>query len=131
MWKSTLLVWPYDEHGGFYDHVRSLQAPAPDRIAPHLAPTDVRGGYDQYGVRVPAVAVGPYARPHAVTRVVHDHTSILATIEHIGNLRALTNRDARFADLRDFLDLRRPVLLTPPTLAAPGPYDLSSCHREA
>ncbi|GAC1445416.1 MAG: hypothetical protein NVSMB55_26400 [Mycobacteriales bacterium] len=130
-WKSTLLIWLYDEHGGFYDHVRSPKAPAPDGIAPHLSAADVRGGYDQYGVRVPAVVVSPYSRPHAVTNVVHDHTSILATIEHIWNLPALTNRDARAADLRDFLDLRHPALLTPPSLAAPGPYDLSSCHRGA
>ncbi len=128
-WSSTLLIWLYDEHGGFYDHARSPRAVAPDGIRPLLAPTDVPGGYDQLGVRVPAVVVSAYSRPHAVSNVVHDHTSILAQIEHTWNLPALTFRDANAADLRDFLDLRRPAMLTPPPLAAPGPYQLNSCHR--
>ncbi|MCW2598458.1 MAG: hypothetical protein JWM02_287 [Frankiales bacterium] len=129
-WTSTLLIWLYDEHGGFYDHVSSPTALLPDTIKPKLAPTDVPGGYDQYGVRVPAVVVSAYSRPHAVTNVVHDHTSILAEIERTWNLPALTYRDANASDLRDFLDLRHPALLVPPALAAPGPYNLSSCHRD-
>ena len=127
-WKSTLLIWLYDEHGGFYDHVRSPRVIAPDRVKPRLSPSDVPGGYDQYGIRVPAVVISPYSRPHAVSNVVHDHTSVLAEIERTWNLPALTYRDANAAGLRDFLDLRRPALLSPPALAAPGPYNLSSCR---
>src|SRR5205807_3310392 len=33
-WPETLLIWLYDEHGGYYDHV------APPRAAP---PDDVKG----------------------------------------------------------------------------------------
>ncbi|MGZ6827794.1 MAG: alkaline phosphatase family protein, partial [Mycobacteriales bacterium] len=129
-WGSTLMIWLYDEHGGFYDHVRSPRALAPDAIRPALHPGDVPGGYDQLGVRVPAVVVSPWSRPHAVTGVVHDHTSVLAEIERTWNLPALTYRDANAPDLRDFLDLRRPALLHPPALADPGPVDLASCHAE-
>jgi phospholipase C len=127
-WKHTLLIWLYDEHGGFYDHVAPPHAIKPDNIKPRLSKDDVPGGYDMYGVRVPAVVVSPYSRPHAVTNVVHDHTSVLAEIEELWNLPALTYRDANANDLNDFLDLRHPRMLNPPHLAAPGPYDLLSCH---
>jgi len=119
-WPRTLLVWTYDEHGGYYDHVPPPAAPAPDNIPPALGPGDVPGGYDIYGPRVPAVVVSPYSRPRAVTNVVHDHTSILATIEHKWNLPPLTKRDAAATTLADFLDTRRPRLLEPPVLADPG-----------
>ena len=128
-WGSTLLIWLYDEHGGFYDHAVSPRAIAPDDIAPRLAPGDVPGGYDQLGIRVPAVVVSAYSRPHAVSNVVHDHTSVMAQIERTWNLPALTYRDANANDLSDFLDLSHPSMMTPPVLAAPGPYDLGSCHR--
>ncbi len=119
LWSRTLLVYTYDEHGGYYDHVPPPAAIAPDGIAPELAPGDVPGGYTIYGPRVPAVVASPYARPGGVTNVVHDHTSILATIEAQWNLPALTYRDANAATVADFLDVSRPALLTPPTLAAP------------
>lgn len=127
-WDRTLLIWLYDEHGGFYDHVPSPRAIAPDAIKPKLSKTDIRGGYDQFGVRVPAVVISPYSRPHAVTNVMHDHTSILAMIERVWNLPALTYRDANATDLMDFLDLHKPAMLTPPALADPGPVNLSTCH---
>ena len=127
-WQHTLLIWLYDEHGGFYDHVAPPAAIKPDNIKPRLSKDNVPGGYDQLGVRVPAVVISPYSRPHAVTNVVHDHTSVLAEIESLWNLPALTYRDANAADLSDFLDLHHARLLTPPTLARPGAWRLRSCH---
>jgi phospholipase C len=119
-WPRTLLVWTYDEHGGYYDHVPPPAAIRPDDIKPKLGPGDAPGGYDIYGPRVPAVVVSPYSKPNAVTDVVHDHTSILATIEAKWNLEALTYRDANAATLMDFLDVRRAAFANPPQLAAPG-----------
>ena len=119
-WKRTLLVWLYDEHGGYYDHVPPPAAVAPDSIQPVLGDQTAPGGYDIYGPRVPAVVVSPWSRPHAVTNVVHDHTSILAIIEQKWNLPALTRRDANAHSLLDFLDFRKPALLDPPTLAKPA-----------
>src|SRR5207248_2461447 len=95
-------------------------AVAPDTIPPELGPNDIPGGYDIYGPRVPTVVVSPYSKPRSVTNVVHDHTSILATIEHKWNLPPLTKRDAAAATLADFLDTSRPALLEPPALAEPG-----------
>lgn len=117
-WGRTLLVWTYDEHGGYYDHVPPPAAIKPDDIAPKLRPGDVAGAYDVYGPRVPTVVVSPYSRPGAVTSVVHDHTSILATIESQWNLPALSYRDANAATLADFLDVSHPAFAEPPALPA-------------
>jgi phospholipase C len=118
-WPRTLLIYIYDEHGGYYDHVAPGAAIAPDMIPPKLQGTDIPGGYDMYGPRVPAVVVSPYSKPNGVTNVVHDHTSVLATIEAKWNLGALTYRDANAATVMDFLDLSTPALLSPPTIQGP------------
>jgi phospholipase C len=120
-WPRTLMIYLYDEHGGYYDHIPPPTAIAPDSIPPELGPGDVPGGYDIYGPRVPAVVVSPYARPNAVTNVVHDHTSVLATIEAKWNLPFLTYRDANAKTMKDFLALESPVppLLNPPAITEP------------
>jgi phospholipase C len=120
LWPRILLVWLYDEHGGNYDHVPPPRAIAPDAIAPRLGPKDPPGGYDIYGPRVPAVVVSGHAKPHAVTNVVHDHTSVLATIEAKWNLPAMTYRDANATTLSDFLVTGAPSFPEPPALAAPS-----------
>jgi phospholipase C len=104
-WERTLLIYVYDEHGGYYDHVPPPAAIAPDAIPPRLQSGDPPGAYDLYGPRVPAVVVSPYAAAGAVTHVRHDHTSVLATIEAKWNLPALTDRDANANHVMDFLDL--------------------------
>ena len=124
-WPRTLLIYTYDEHGGYYDHVAPPPAIAPDEIAPQLQPGDPAGGYDRYGPRVPAVVVSPYSKPHSTTDTVHDHTSVLATIEAKWNLPALTRRDANAATVMDFLDPDTPALLDPPELVGPSPTGLS------
>jgi phospholipase C len=119
-WHRTLLVWLYDEHGGYYDHVAPPRAPRPDITAPMLSAQNQPGDYSLYGPRVPAVVISPYSRPHEVTDVVHDHTSILATIEQQWNLPALTFRDANAASLIDFLDTSHMAFAEPPALVKPA-----------
>jgi phospholipase C len=121
-WPRTLLIWLYDEGGGYYDHVPPPRAIPPDDIPPLITvPPDQPGGYDRYGFRVPAVIVSPYARRHYVSHHVHDHTSVLKLIETKWNLPALTFRDANASNLLDCLELRRPpAFLDPPTLPGPG-----------
>ena len=117
-WPGTLLIWVYDEHGGYYDHMPPPEAPVPDDRAPE---GDSRWRYDRYGFRVPAVIVSPYARPAYVSHRVHDHTSILKLIETKWNLPPLTRRDAMADDLLDSVDLSRPpAFLSPPSLPPPA-----------
>jgi phospholipase C len=117
-WDKTLLVWLYDEHGGYYDHVPPPAAIKPDSIKPQLGPKDYPGGYDIYGCRVPAVVVSPWARKSHVNNVVHDHTSVLAFLEKKWNLPACTYRDANANWMSSFLDFSAPAFKEPPTLAA-------------
>jgi len=142
-WPGTLLIWLYDEHGGYYDHVPPPAAPEPDgvpgespvkrfwwlglilRFTPYAKQIDAidagTSAYDRLGFRVPAVIVSPYARPDYVTDTVYDHTSILKLIERKWNLPALTKRDATAVDPIDALDLEHPpAFLIPPDLAAPA-----------
>jgi phospholipase C len=119
-WDRTLLVWTYDEHGGYYDHVPPPAAIPPDDILPTLTAADQPGRYDRYGFRVPTVVVSPYSKPDFVSHTVYDHTSVLKTIERKWNLPAMTYRDANANDLLDCLDLSHPAFADPPTLAAPG-----------
>ena len=121
-WQKTLLIWTYDEHGGYYDHVPPPPAIKPDNIPPEsdVAPL-LPNGYDRYGFRVPAVIVSPYAKKNYVSHVVHDHTSVLKLIETKWNLPALTYRDANADNLLDSLDFTaKPAFLDPPTLPAPA-----------
>ena len=133
-WPKTMLIFTYDEHGGYYDHVAPPPAIAPDNIAPRITvPPDQPGGYDRYGFRVPTVVVSPLGRRNFVSHTVYDHTSILKTIERKWNLPAMTYRDANAQDLLDCLDLKgRPAFLEPPPLAAPAnPTGTSHCPATA
>jgi phospholipase C len=118
-WSKTLLIFTYDEHGGYYDHVAPPAAIKPDDIPPEIVPSDLPGGYDRYGFRVPAVIVSPYARRNYISHVVHDHTSILKLVETKWNLPAMTFRDANASNLLDSLDFKsKPAFLKPPKLPA-------------
>jgi len=135
IWKDTVILLTYDEHGGFYDHVKPPRAkqnhaPNPDDINPGqcadlsnpplslgpgkgaecaanlLSITDTTVAdaaalcpefaknptgpfpagcvnFDQYGVRVPFIAISPFSKPHYVSHTIGDHTSILALIETV------------------------------------------------
>jgi len=116
-WSSTMLIWTYDEHGGYYDHVPPPAAVPPDDVPPALKPGDPPGGFDRYGFRVPAGVVSPYARSNFVSSTIYDHTSILKTVEEKWNLPALTRRDANANSMFDMLDLEgEPAFRHPPAL---------------
>jgi len=120
-WPTTMLIWTYDEHGGYYDHVPPPAAVPPDDVPPVLQPGDPPGGFDRYGFRVPSGVVSPFAKEDHVSHTVYDHTSILKTVEEKWNLPALTRRDANANSLFDMLDLhKKPAFLEPPSLPAPA-----------
>jgi phospholipase C len=120
-WERTMLIWTYDEHGGYYDHVVPPHAIAPDDVLADV-PAGQPNRFDQYGFRVPAAIVSPFARKRYVSHAVHDHTSVLKLIETKWNIGALTYRDANADNLLDSLDLhtKRPAFIEPPKLPKPA-----------
>lgn len=143
-WPHTLLIWLYDENGGYYDHVPPPAAVPPDDVTGRsvignatpleklLRPvfpgltrikrdqTEGPHRYDRYGFRVPAVIVSPYARPDYVCSDVFDHTSVLKLVEEKWNLPPLTARDAAAKAPLNTLDFTSPPAFgTPPELPAP------------
>ena len=80
LWRKTLLIITYDEHGGFYDHVVPPLAEArslPTGSAAALVPASVTTAY---GVRAPTFVVSPWVPPGKGPDIVLDHCSILKTI---------------------------------------------------
>jgi phospholipase C len=110
LWRQSLLVVPYDEHGGFYDHVAPPRALPPD--ASRARPSGF--AFDRLGVRVPAILVSPWVAAGRVDHTVYDHTSVPATIKKMFGLpRFLTARDAAANTFdRNFLPDARSVSLT-------------------
>ena len=74
-------------------------------------PSRAEGG-DEWGpgTRIPAILIGPFAKPHAVVSSVYDTTSILRLIEErfgldpVGHERSFTMNPDN--DLREGLDLK-------------------------
>jgi phospholipase C len=121
-WEKTVLIWTYDEHGGYFDHVPPVPAVKPDRVPPRIeVPPDLPGQYDYTGFRVPCCVVSPWAKRDYVSHVIYDHTSILKFLETKWNLPALTYRDANAHNMLDFFDFKapRPPFAEPPVLPAP------------
>jgi hypothetical protein len=72
----------------------------------------------ELGVRVPLIAVSPWARRHFVSHNVEDHTSITRFIEAVFGLPALTARDANADALLDLFDFACPPAPVPAAPAA-------------
>jgi phospholipase C len=168
-WKDSIIFITYDEHGGFYDHVRPPrarqgQARTPDGIFPgqcadasnpvpglgtncavsqvdaaSLCPAFTPTGpypaacpaFDQYGFRVPFIAVSPFAKSQYVSHAVGDHTSMLALIEKRflsgrngdddGERPHLTARDLHASTLEDMFDFNHAPSLNALVTTAPPP----------
>lgn len=119
-WESSVLIVVYDEHGGFYDHV-----PPPQTVAPGDKPTDPENSqfafdFTQLGVRVPAVIISPLIPRGTIDHTVYDHTSVLATLEHIFGLLPLTERDRQAHTLNHLFSLSLPRTDAPTTLPEPA-----------
>lgn len=81
-WDRAAYILTYDEHGGYFDHVRPPQV-------------DAYG----LGMRVPTWVISPYARPHHLEPTHYEHGSILKFIETVFGLPTLASINHHF-DLR-------------------------------
>ena len=110
LWRSTLLVILYDEHGGFADHVAPPATIAPDDE--HAECT-----FDRLGLRVPAVLVSPWIARQVVD-VPCDHTSLLRSLIEKWGLGPMGARTAQATDV--FAALTRAPALRSDTPKAIG-----------
>jgi phospholipase C len=74
VWRSTLFLIVWDEHGGIFDHVSPPTLPYGDSFR-----SSVGFKFDRLGVRVGAVVVSPYVTP-GVSHTLFEHASIPATV---------------------------------------------------
>ena len=100
VWRQSLFVLLYDEHGGFYDHV------SPPKL-------------DQFGLgpRVPLLIISPYAKPGHISHTQYEFSSFLAFVETRLSLKPLTERDTQANNMLDSFDFsqppRAPLVLSP------------------
>lgn len=131
-WSDSIFILAYDEGGGLYDHVAPFTVVAPDNTPPQLGPNDLPGDFTLSGIRVPIIVISPFVKPHFVSHVNRDSTSILKLIETRFNLPALTARDAAGDDMTEFFDfVNPPFWLTPPALPAQPTNGLDDPKQEA
>ena len=127
LWKSTLLLIVYDEHGGLYDHVEPPACKGVDQFgnnAPYVAKPAATGtgrpfNFDRLGVRVPAIAVSPWIPRGTIVpgpedpanQRIFEHACIPATVtsHFLGTYDARTDREKKAETFLDLLtDAMRP-----------------------
>lgn len=100
LWDRSLLLITWDEHGGFYDHVKPAKCAPPGDAAWNRQragnPRDC--GFDTLGPRVPALLISPLLPRGLGSKLfpnqAFDHSSIIASLRaHFGLGPALTQRD--------------------------------------
>lgn len=74
-WHSTMLIIVYDEHGGFFDHVRP---PYLDQLQNPVEPESP--AFRSLGARVPAIVISPWIGRGLVSHTSFEHSSIIKTI---------------------------------------------------
>jgi phospholipase C len=123
VWKQSLLIVTYDEHGGFYDHVAPPKAPNPDgKTSPTSGDPDYAPSFafDRLGLRVPAVIASPWVPKGTVYTKPLQHTSVMQTARKLfGISGTLTKRDASAASFDDVLSLSSPRNDAPADLPRP------------
>ncbi len=70
VWRETLMVVYYDEHGGFYDHVAPPDFTSRTTANPPFT-------FDSFGARIPGMLLSPWVQPGTVCHELFDHTSVL------------------------------------------------------
>ena len=135
VWKKTLLIVLFDEHGGYFDHVPPPAALSPDNIAgrtdkPFLEPF----AFDRLGLRVPAILISPWFQP-GVDSTIYSHATIPGTLIEALSLPGsfLTKRDKNAAKLTAYLidDGTRRWRNTTPAVTVPvQPQPMDAMQRE-
>jgi phospholipase C len=105
-WEKSLFVIMYDEHGGFYDHVRPPRTVPSGLEKPGISSFD----FARLGVRVPAVLVSPYIARGTIVHDQLEHSSLAASARDLlaPNMQVLSQRDAGANSFAGALTLTEP-----------------------
>jgi phospholipase C len=120
VWKSSILIITWDEHGGFFDHAIPPPAVAPGDTSPSGNHNQYGFTFEQYGPRVPAVVISPWIPKNIIDHRLYDHSSIPATIEKLFGIAPMTKRDAAANSLLPLLSLNAARDDTPAMLPTPA-----------
>jgi phospholipase C len=135
-WPDSAFILTYDEGGGLFDHVGPILVTPPDDLTPQdLGSNDQQGLFNVTGFRVPVVVISPWVKPHYVSHLPTDYTSMLKLIETRFNVPPLTQRDATTQDMTDpqngFFDFSSPHLLQVPPLPTQPTTGTCDYHLES
>ena len=86
-WNECAIIVVWDDWGGWYDHVAYTHPPG--------NPSDPY----EYGLRVPLLAIGPFAKSNFVDHTQRDFTAIPHFIEDVYGLQSLNQLDSQTDDL--------------------------------
>jgi len=116
LWDRTVLIFNYDEWGGFFDHV-----PPPHVVDDKPLASNPQLDTTRLGFRVPLAVVSPLVPTGTLISggAPFEHTSALRLIEWRFGLSPLAARDANARNLAEFLDLQNPPRTD--TVAVPVP----------
>jgi phospholipase C len=131
LWKNSLLIITWDEHGGFYDHVSPSPAVPPGDTQPATGNNKFGFTFEQYGPRVPGVVISPWIPRNTIDHRLYDHSSVPATIEALFGLEPMTKRDAAANNLLPLFSLTTVRDDAPATLPSPATGATTAMPRMA
>ena len=115
-WNTSAIFIAWDNSGGFYDHV---PPPAVDQ--------------NGFGVRVPALVIGPFVRQGYVDHKTYSFDSWLRILEERFSLTPMQPRDNQAIDLFDAFDFtqqpRPPVVLSATPAGSAYPPKLQTVNH--
>ena len=129
-WSSTVIVFNFDEWGGFFEHVAPPRATAANNVD-----TDIVNGKTLLGLRLPVVVASPWTAGTAtsprISSLVYDHTSVLKLIEWRWGLAPLTPRNGS-SDINNLayaLNFSQPVTAVPSLPSPTAPAIAAPCFQ--
>jgi phospholipase C len=125
LWSSSLFVIVFDEHGGFFDHVRPPPA-VPPGAAENATLKTHNFPFDRLGVRVPALVISPYVAAGTIDHTLYDHTSILKTVDQVLGLNGVLGLTARVRSAADFSKMLTRTVARPDIPQCPAPVTLGN-----
>jgi phospholipase C len=113
-WKDTAILIMWDDWGGFYDNVPPPQL-----------------DYTSLGMRVPLIAVSPYAKRGSVSKTQYEFGSVLKFIEQTFGTNSLGSTDTRANSIVDMFNFSQSPLKFRPFSAPFGQqYLIDHQHLE-